>query len=351
MGLWSWVMDQLMPHDEAASGSATYTDSAGSVAVLEAPNGEQDVATNESEAPWWSPLDAELLEPPIAERLNLCTEARALENLLVSHFDGHDLKMPPLNHVAERVLRQIRKREMAMSSIAQTIGEDQVITAAVLRMANSPLYRGLDKITTLLPAATRLGARALQTLMMHESLRAAMMDGSQNEQDLAELLWYRSLASACVMRDLSRFTAIDEEEAYLIGLLHDIGSVIVLRITAKNETHTQYQVDAETFDYLCAESHQEFGELIADAWELPDNIKTIIANHHVYPEPDDPLRNERLQLQLADMICSLLGFEPYQLYDLKNSRAVQDLGLLQKPGFDKFLDELPDRLERSLKEM
>ncbi len=342
-----------MPQDKAASGRAAHSDSASSVAVLEPPHASQDITNNDNavEEDWWAPTGAELIETPVFDRLDLCTEARALENLLVSHFDGHDLNMPPLNHVAERVLRQIRNRKMSMATIAQTIGEDQVITAAVLRMTNSPLYRGLDKITALVPAATRLGARALQTLMMHESLRAAMTNGSENEQDLAELLWFRSLASACVMRELSRFTAIEEEDAYLIGLLHDIGCVIVLRIAAKNENHTQYQVDAETFDYLCAEAHQEFGELVADAWELPDKIKTIITDHHSYPEPNDLLRTERLQLQVADMICSLLGFAPYQPYDLKNARAVKDLGLLQKPGFDKFLDTLPDRIEKALTEM
>ena len=141
---------------------------------------------------------------------------------------------------------------------------------------------------------------------------------------------------------------MDEEVAFLIGLLHDIGNVIVLRIVHGYSLPTRYEIDTDTFEYLCGESHQEFGELIADSWGLPPHLKSLLADHHRHPAPDDPLRNERLQLQLSDIICSLLAYAPFEPYDLLACRVVQDLGLADDAKFVAFLERLPDDVDETI---
>ncbi|UCE61317.1 MAG: HDOD domain-containing protein [Phycisphaerales bacterium] len=356
MGLWSWILDRLTEDGSGDSTAQVRAESeqalkdgeTAAVATLE--REEESAKPDEGETPqiWWRPEGATLLEPPEVTHPDLPLEARALENLLVSHFDGHDLSMPPLLHIAERVLGRLRDPKCCMSSVADEIAEDQVVAAAVFRMTNSPLYRGVQEITALQPAVTRLGARAIQTLMMHESLRAAYFQGKGWSAGLARLLWERSLAGACIMRALCKFTGVAEEDAYLIGLLHDIGGVIVLRIVHDNSKFTNYEPDLETFDFLCSECHQEFGELVADSWQLPSYLKELISGHHVYPEPDDDLRTQRLQLQLTDMIVAMLGYTQYFAYDLPNSRAVRDLGLMDRSGFTAFLDGLPEYVEETI---
>ncbi|MCH8966416.1 MAG: hypothetical protein IID43_01940 [Planctomycetes bacterium] len=80
-------------------------------------------------------------------------------------------------------------------------------------------------------------------------------------------------------------------------------------------------------------------------WKLPDKIKSLITDHHAYPAEDDPLRTERLQLQLSDMIDSMIGYGPAASYDLLNTRVVQDLGLAQREDFITFLASLPGELD------
>jgi HD-like signal output (HDOD) protein len=172
-----------------------------------------------------------------------------------------------------------------------------------------------------------------------------MFQDKEWSADYAKLLWMRSLATACVMRGLSKFTSIDEEEAHLIGLLHDIGSIIVLRVAHDDRIFSHFDMDLETFDYLCYECHQEFGELVADAWKLPDTLRALISSHHSYPEADTPLRTERLQLELANIIASMLGYGPSVPYDLLNTRAVCDLGLADRNDFIAYLDTLPEQIE------
>lgn len=356
MGLWSWLVDMLTddvparPAHSAGHFKRVGVQSEGAVAVLDSParpcsEGEGDSADS---VPWWAPEGETLTEPGEIKRPDLSVDGRALENLLISHFDGHDLTLPPLLHVAEQVLPKLGDPRCDLGVVGNILGEDQVVAAGVLRMANSPLYRGLNKIKTLRPAITRLGVRALRTLLMHESLRAAMFTRHGVGHAYATDIWRRALSSACAMHGLSDFTDVDKDEAFLIGLLHDIGYVMVLRIVMGDKLSPRYEIDSDTFDYLCYECHQEFGELIANGWSLPSNLKAIISDHHRRPEPDDPLRTARLMVELTDMINALLGYASYRPYDLLHSHAVTELGLTVNDKFVSFLEALPDRIHESV---
>jgi HD-like signal output (HDOD) protein len=281
-------------------------------------------------------------------RPELDAEERALENSIIAHFDGHDLSLPPLPQSPERVLRALRNANLNLFQVAHEIGEDQVTAAAVLRLANSPLYRGMDRMTALEPAVVRLGGKALRTLMMHLTLRSVTAQETRNGHRWAEALSARALASGLIMRSLSRFTRVDPEEAFLIGLLHDIGAVVVLRIANRHTHVNRSLVREEVFEYLCHESHQEFGELLADAWELPPRIKSLVANHHSPVDADDPLRRERLQLQLADMLVGLLGFAPTAPYDILRSAAAMEFDLPARAEFFRFLEKLPAELDEAM---
>lgn len=354
MGLWNWIIDQLTEPSRAASPSKT--DAGGSeanasdqaVAVLDAPPSAEATEDDNGSAIWWAPEENTVIDPPEIERPDLCTEARAIENLLISHFDGHNLTLPPLLHVAETILPRLGRKDLDLGAVADELSEDQVMAAAVLRMTNSPLYRGLDKIASIKPAIARLGTTALRTLMMHESLRAAMFFRNGKGNKLAQVVWGRSLASACINRGLSAFTGTDKEEAFLIGLLHDIGNVVVLRVVHGESPFAHYDMDSDTFEYLCHESHLEFGELIADSWALPEKVKSLICNHHTYPANDDPWKIDRLQLMAADMISALLSYSPYIPYDLLKTPVIRDLGLTERDDFVSFLATLPDDVDETL---
>lgn len=349
MGLIDWVLSLLIPDDTPADDdsrapSATEVEGRSDAA----PTTGKTPDTDEPTTPWWTPegVDStECVEPP---RPELTTEARAIENTLVAHFDGHDLAMPPLPAVSERVLKRMRDGKSSLKKIADEIAEDQVIAAEIIRMANSALYRGLYQATTLHAAVTRLGVQAVRTAMMNQSMRAAMFSKRGTDNELAALIWYQSMAAAGIMRGLANLLKIDEEEASLLGLMHDIGNVIVLRFVREHEKASHNLIDVPTFDYLCHESHQEFGELVADAWKLPDTLKGVAASHHSYPTEDDPLRQERLMIILSDMISAMLGYAPPTQYQLMQARVVHDLGLSGRNDFEAFLEQLPTVLEDHL---
>jgi HD-like signal output (HDOD) protein len=150
------------------------------------------------------------------------------------------------------------------------------------------------------------------------------------------------------MRGLSEFIKIDPEDALATGLLHDIGNVIVLRVVSEEKNLGQVMPDHDSLEYLCYETHQEFGELVAKEWNMPPQLKELIQNHHTYPKPDDPLRTPRLALILTDMISQMLGYAPPASYNLPESRPVKDLGLAGRENFLKFLHDLPGQIDESI---
>lgn len=313
------------------------------VAVLDLPNFES--APNPArgdDAPWWALPAAELVEFPALVRPDLTPDARALENLLVSYFDGHNLTLPPMVGAAEKVLTRLRDSKAGLADVAKDVAQDQVLAAAILRMANSALYRGLNPITTLPTAVNRLGAQTLRMLVVRESMRAATFSREQDPLGFSEAIWQRSLASAYVMQALSDFTSVPADDAFMYGLLHDIGNVVVLREVLSRPKNARADIDETTFQYLCDECHQEFGELVAEAWKLPPELAALAGDHHRFPEEGDALRAERLQLQVSDMCLALMGYAPFQPFDLRNARAVTCLGLFGKTGFEVFLNRLPD---------
>lgn len=345
MGIWKWIVESVSSPSPSGNERADgkLTSNGGGVAVLDHPSARE----GDLQDRWWSPEGAELTEQIETQRPQMPPEIRALENLLVSHFDGHDLSLPSLPQAAERVLGMLSRSDCDPGAVASVISEDQVLAGGILRITNSPLYRAQDKITSLKAAVTRLGVKMIRTIMMQHALRAATSHRKGSDNELAEIVWRRSLASAGIIRGLSRFTSADEEEASLAGLLHDVGNVIVLRVVMSQEALTHDKIDVEMFEYLCYECHQEFGELIADAWKLPDELKALILDHHTYPSPDDPQRTIRLLLQLTDMINPMLGYSLHVSYNLPESRVVRDLGLTQNDAFFRFLDELPSQIEET----
>jgi HD-like signal output (HDOD) protein len=349
VGLWDWVMDKLAGDQKSSETTARAADQTGpgrenAIAVAEPPAGS--VAAESGDC-WWVRPDAHLTELAPVPRTQLSAELLALENIIASYFDGHDMNLPQMPRVPEVVLRELSSTDYSLRKIGREIAADQVSAASVLRLANSPLYRGMNQITAVEPAVIRLGAGAIRTLMLHQTMSALTRAERRASQRLAEILSVRSVACGATMRLLSKFTGMDPEEAFIVGLLHDIGSVMVLRIINRQKPYAG-RVDFDTFEFLAYETHQEFGELLADSWNLPPKLGAILSNHHAYPDEHDPFRTDRLALHVTNIIGGLLGFAFEAPYDLLNARALQDLGLADHPDFMQFLARLPDDIDDAL---
>lgn len=344
MGFWKWFLDAL------AGGADRAADARAADASLDGQSEQSAVATatkrpsEGNPSRWWvvdhdSPVEpAPVLEP------ELTPAATGLQNILTTQSQSGEMDLPPLPRTAEQVLQQLNDPNFKLSQLADGITGDQVLTTAVLRLANCALYAGVNEITSVRDAVSRLGSVKIRTVVLERSLRAATFQHQRAGARMAEVLWRRSLASAGTMRCLAKLVGLGQDEAYLLGLLHDIGNVIVLREVREQAVVLRQTIDTDAFEYLCFKFHEQFGRLIARDWRLPEKIERIIADHHEYPGPSDPLRTERLLLELSDMIITMLGFAPDAEYDIVHARAAVDLGLAGNDAFVAQLEQVPNEI-------
>lgn len=346
MSFWDWFLNALR-RAERCPPKLSAVIAPVAIATLDRPQTAPDVPHeefHEHEKGWWKPVEGAFTEPAPLTRPNLSEAGLALEEKLESFLADQDLQLPQLPLAADRVVRCLRNPHFDTKAVAHEIKNDQAIAAATLRAANSAFYGAGEPVTKLPAAVVRLGAAALRSLMMRESMRTAMLYSKGPDQELAVALWNRSSASACIMSGLSRLTGLDPEEGCMMGLLHDIGSLVVLRGVVELKSTTDQDVSPKEFEYVCHAYHERFGRAIAQAWRLPSKLESLIADHHAPPQPDDPFRVERLSLELTDMIASMLGYSPPVPYDLLASRAATELGLSDSSKLRKFLDQLPAKI-------
>jgi HD-like signal output (HDOD) protein len=352
MGIWDLLWRSLFGDGDgpSSSDSSGGTQGAGhAVATLPEPKGQRRAGAKEpEEAPWWTPDEDALPDVVPPSGAALPTEVLALDQGLAQHLQSADLRLPAMPKSAECVLRMLGGTRSSAGQIAAELAKDQVLSAAVLRLANSVLYGAAGRITELRSAATRLGNMVLRTVAMQYSLQSAVQANLARDRTLTDIIWNGSLASATIMRGLAECMHVDDEEAYLIGLLHDIGNVLVLREVQEQQTFLHYRMALEPFEWLCYQHHEKLGRLVGEAWDLPEKARALAGDHHGGGAADDPLARERNMIALTDMIESMLGYASRRPYALLTSNPARALGLTESPAFSAFLSDLPEQL-RGLK--
>jgi len=346
VSLWDRLWQSLFGNGESARPAPpedASTTERGGVALLTEPAKSPRPAAKPEEC-WWACAPGAPVRPTAPPTFEWASEARGLERILASCSERDNLRLPSLPKAAESALRILGGRKADARSIAGAIAEDQVLSMAVLRMANSARYGGLQRVQDLQTAVARLGQTTMRSLLLQHSLQAAMQPRRGVNRRLPGCVWTGALASAHIVRGLAELTHANLDEAYLVGLLHDIGSVVVLSEALDQEKLLSYQLDLRTFVWLCRAHHQRLGGLVATAWQLPDHLRDIITDHHRPSATGEAPSTEVLMLELADMIKAMLGYSPLAAYNIRGAEAAQLLRLANQPEFTAFLDRLPEDL-------
>ncbi|MBI5864170.1 MAG: HDOD domain-containing protein [Planctomycetes bacterium] len=308
--------------------------------LVEPPTG--DTAGGE----WWIPRgEPVLVAPPRSADEAVDAE---LHGRLCGVLDSPDLELPHLPRVAARVLESINSDNVNYRSLAETVEQDPVLAAEVLRVANSAMFRGIREIATLEQAFSRIGLRELRSLVFARHTKGLAIRTGGPEKSLGEELWQRAVAAAVVASQFAKRARVPERDAFLIGLLHYIGSLVLLRVTHDYQKTHGCRVRRSLFDRLDEQWHERLGLRLADAWHLPDPLPMLIGAHHGPIEPDDPLRRPRLLIEVADACRSMLGYAPYVPYDFFKLPGLREWELTDNEPTRKLLADLPQQIVQRL---
>ncbi len=227
--------------------------------------------------------------------------------------------LPPMPHIAAQVMEKLSSPDSTPKEIHQLLTKDQGLAARVLKVANSPYYGASRSISTLRDAVLFMGFDSIRSLIM-----TAVMKGMFSNVSLSEkLLWEHSVGCGVATRKIVEQVGYErKEEAYLAGLMHDVGkAALFLRSPGVMRDIMQevYNDGAEFFDVEQRKlgfTHADVGQIIADKWRFSLDIEDAIANHH---QPDQARSAYDLTqiVSLANSICHKLEIGPTRKPDLE----------------------------------
>ncbi|MCU7905884.1 MAG: HDOD domain-containing protein [Candidatus Thiodiazotropha sp. (ex Epidulcina cf. delphinae)] len=191
-------------------------------------------------------------------------------------IDSNRLTLPTLPEVALKVRDAVEKEQSSANQIAGIIASDAALSARLLQVANSPLYRGRVPIDNLQMAVARLGVRLVRSLVVS----LIMQQIFQATHDLLDAkfrqIWEESVQIAAISRVLAGNTDhLDKEQAMLAGLIHNIGALPVL---AMAENHEELLEDSKELERIIDALSPPVGKRILEMWGFPPSLIQVPAN-------------------------------------------------------------------------
>lgn len=226
-------------------------------------------------------------------------------------------KLPSLPVVAIKLLKLTQDHTSAAGDLVRLIETDPAITAKILRIVNSVAYGLPHKIASIKHAIVLLGFAAIRSLAMDVVLYDQLINQRGSHAFNRVHFWQHCLTVATLCRALAqKLDYPDPEEAYIAGLLHDIGKIITEtygRVTYSEflgqlEKHDGMLIDIEK--KLVGLSHNDIGAFVCQKWGLPDNVVLALKLHHERFSSLPLDSHQQLliaMVSLADFISWLLG--------------------------------------------
>lgn len=193
--------------------------------------------------------------------------------------------LPSLPAVAVRVIELTSDPNVRLSDLGEMIETDQGLTTKILRTVNSSYYGLRQKCANIQKALVMLGLNPVKSLALSFSLVSAVQDGeSEGEFDFVSY-WRRGLYTAVGARIFGNMVELeDPDEAFLGGLLQDVGMVAMHR--ALGPAYARIVAGAPNHrDLVAAEldaiglQHPDVGAMLAERWKLPSQIVLPVRYH------------------------------------------------------------------------
>jgi putative nucleotidyltransferase with HDIG domain len=229
-------------------------------------------------------------EPPAKLVVDVEAQRRVggkLAQILVDKIHNNKLVLPAMPAAAAQCLRLLDLPDNNLDKVVAIIGKDPIIAPQVMRRARSALMGRSGGAKTLEQAVTRLGVSTLRELILNVSTYQLFQSKNPKIRQLTKSLWDHSVAVAVLARALAkRRNNIDRDQAYLAGLLHDVGKPVAASLMLELERSVdgpqRAWLEGDAWLGVISECHREVGVALARSWNMDDDILLAIARSDRY---------------------------------------------------------------------
>jgi HD-like signal output (HDOD) protein len=201
--------------------------------------------------------------------------------------------------------------------LSEVIVTDPIISAQLLKHANSAFYNRGHSIESISQAIQHIGAQAVTNLVLTLSLQSVVSGRDVFLEDRKQI-WQHSLASALLSRSIAQMLRLDREQAFLCGLMIDFGKLILLSLIFDlMQKKSEYQAAPKhVIEEIIETYHPKVGGIVGARWKLPSSVLEAITYHHALS-----LTSEHSNYVAAASLCDAI------LLDFKERAASADNGM------------------------
>lgn len=190
---------------------------------------------------------------------------------------SNKIYLPTLPALALEALLVINDIDSSATDLQKVISRDASLTARLIRYANSPLYRGLNKITTIKPAITRIGFQRVKNAVYAVSMKEVFRTSIKEIERRMDALWSHSVKVGAQAAMLAKGQpGLDADLALVAGLVHDIGHIPLLIKACDYELLVNRP---QVLDKILQKLHTQLGSSILKLWKFDEQVIKVAAEH------------------------------------------------------------------------
>lgn len=290
--------------------------------------------------------DGNLTHVKIDLPLSLITreDGEKLSEEIVKEIDS----IPPIPDYVQRIMRMIEDEGLNLKDLHEVIGKDPRLIIDILKMVNSASYRRMNKIERIDVAISIVGLNGIKLLIQSYGVLAALKD--KYDKKIQEEIWNHchrvanTAVSVCKIFNLQDL----ENQAYICGLLHDIGKIVVLSLHQDTILKVQEYCkkngwEKNTLDCLLSETNSFLiGKKMAEKWDLSPELSYVIS-HQIEPFNSDEDKIMLVKIvYFANVIDNILtdGNEDLEYKD----SILEDFGIHNSDDFENIVSKIKNSL-------
>ena len=268
--------------------------------------------------------------------------------------------LPALPHAVMQLLEASMDDDVSMSHLSALASSDPALAAQILRLANSPLYSGGIQVSSISSALIKMGLKAVQCLAVTVSIQNSFSHTAGTDNFSMAEFWTHSILTAICARFIAKKIGFDQpDDAFLAGLLHDIGQLVLLDaysdqtdghkpVTVQNIRSGHTVLSAE--QRFAGVDHANIGADLLECWRLDPMLADAVRYHHASErEIKDSLVLVKI-VHIADRLAHYLANASAVPDDISHQESRQ----LFADFFDvnpAFFEELTDTYQEQLTEI
>ncbi len=222
-------------------------------------------------------------------------------------------RLPSLPAAVVKAMELLRDENSPNDQIATALSMDQALVGQTMKLANSPYYGVSRRVSTVQQAILVLGRKTVRSLVIGAAAQDFLSRPQAGYMLRKGELWSHSMAAGCGASLVAAKVGYKPaDEAFVAGLLHDIGKVVLssyladqgsdlsLRLSQADRAFDQVEVELMRID------HAALGGMITERWQLPPKLSKAIAYHH-HPSDADDVWQLATIVHLADALALMIG--------------------------------------------